>query len=133
MVIAEADDGRLAVIRQHRYLFARPSLEFPGGGIVAGQSALQSAQRELEEEAGYRAERWTRLASVAPYKGISNELTELFVARQLTAVDNAPEPTEEFEQLLLTPAELFEAIDAGELWDGQTIAALALYQRRHGG
>jgi ADP-ribose pyrophosphatase len=129
MIVPQLDDGRLVLTRQHRYLMGRPSVEFPAGGLPAGVTPLDNAARELREEAGYRAARWERIGEFAPYNGVSNEVCHLFVARDLAPVPARPEPTEEFEVLQLERAEVGRLIASGELWDGMTIAAFALFER----
>ena len=129
MVVPEMADGRLVLTRQHRYLLQRPSLEFPAGGLAKGLAPLANARRELREETGYEAESWSKIGEFAPHNGASNEICHLFVARGLTLVGAQPEPTEELEVLYLTLEELGDRIALGEVWDGQTIAAFALYER----
>ena len=133
MIVPQLEDGRLVLTRQHRYLMGRPSVEFPAGGLPPGVTPRENAARELREEAGYRATRWEKIGEFAPYNGVSNEICHLFTARELTAVPAAPEPTEEFELLRLTRVEVDRLIVGGELWDGMTIAAFALFERWQGG
>ncbi|MCC6751801.1 MAG: NUDIX hydrolase [Deltaproteobacteria bacterium] len=127
-VVPVLDDGRLALVRQHRYLYQRASVEFPGGGIRGGASALEAAQAELREEAGFAAESWEPIGRYAPCNGITTETCHLFVARGLTEVGAAPEETEEMELVLLAPDELRRAIAKGQVWDGMTVAAFGLYR-----
>ncbi len=128
MIVPERPDGRLALVRQHRYLFGRRSLEFPAGGIKRGSDPERCAREELEEEAGYRAARWERLGAYAPCNGLSDELCTVFLARELTAVAAAPEPTEELEPVALTLEEVQDRVASGEIWDGMSIIALRLYE-----
>lgn len=130
MVIPVLDDGRLVIVRQYRYLMQRYSLEFPAGGLKPALEPLENAREELREEAGYATESWEKLGEFAPYNGVSNEYCHVYVARNLERVGNEPEPTEEIEILALTPAEIQEKIESGELWDGMTISCLALYSWR---
>ncbi len=129
MIVPRLADGRLVLTRQHRYLVGRPSVEFPAGGIKRGVAALENARRELREEAGRLADSWRRIGEFAPYNGVSNELCQVYLAEDLRQVPAAPEPTEELEVLVMEVAELDRAIAAGEIWDGMTIAAFALYER----
>lgn len=75
-VIPLLDDGRVVLIRQWRYGIAAPTLEIPGGLVDSGESAAAAAARELEEETGYRAQRWERLGVTHPNPAfLSNRLT----------------------------------------------------------
>ena len=130
MVVPVRSDGQLVLVRQHRYLHGRPSLELPAGGIKRGRSPLETAEDELREEAGLRARSWQKLGEFAPCDGLSDEICHVFLAAELEEVPSAPEPTEELEMVTLGLAELRRQIATGELWDGMTIAALTLYSVR---
>src|SRR5436190_972676 len=66
MIIPVLPDGRLLMERQYRYPLQRVMLEFPAGKLDPGEQMLKTAQRELLEETGYRAERWEWLAEIHP-------------------------------------------------------------------
>lgn len=128
MVVPAFEDGTLLLVRQFRYLMQRPSLEFPAGGLKRGVDPLDNARRELHEEAGLLATSWTELGRFAPYNGVSNEYCRVYLATGLEPVPAAPEPTEEMECQRMSLDELRAIIDRGELWDGMTVASLALYE-----
>lgn len=128
MVVPERADGRLVLVRQHRYLMARPSLEFPAGGLPLGRDPLDNARRELHEEAGLEAGAWTKLGEFAPYNGVSNEMCHVYHAADLREIATAPEPTEEIEVHVLSLEELHDQIDRGDVWDGMTLASLLVYE-----
>lgn len=128
MVVPERADGRLVLVRQYRYLMARPSLEFPAGGLPVGRDPLDNARRELQEEAGLEALAWTKLGEFAPYNGVSNEMCHVYCASNLREIATAPEPTEEIEVHVLSLDELHERVDRGEIWDGMTLASLLVYE-----
>lgn len=128
MVVPLLPDGTLVLVSQFRYLVRRTSVEFPAGGMKPGYDDLFNAQEELKEEAGYRAGRWDKIGEFAPYNGVSNEMCRVFLARDLESVRPEPEPTEEFEILHLTPDEVRQRIDGGELWDGMTVASFHYFE-----
>ena len=129
-VIPELGDGRLLMLRQFRYLNQRESLEFVGGGVKEGLSPEDSARDELLEEAGYRANELIPIGWFNPMNGASDEECYVYLARGLTPVQAKPEVSEEFEPVLITLTELMGCISAGEIWDGMTLAAYALYTCR---
>ncbi len=133
MIVPRLADGRLVLVSQFRYLIGRSSVEFPAGGIPRGVEPLENATRELEEETGYRAERIERVGAFAPYNGVSNEMCHVFSAEGLVAGPAAPETTEEFELLALTPDEVRRRIADGELWDGMTIASFHVWEAARSG
>lgn len=128
MVIPIAADGRFLLVRQYRYLNRRESIEFPGGGIKAGQSAEDAARAELREEAGVTAGVLEEIGYFNPFNGVTDELCRVFVARDLDTVASQPDATEEFELLRLDPAGMRAAVVDGTLWDGMTLASLSLYE-----
>ena len=123
IIIPVLDDGRIVMVKQYRYLRDEESLEFPCGGVKAGSDYLTSAAQELEEEAGYRARELREAGQFNPFNGVTNEMCRVYIARGLTHVGTKPDPTEEFEHLELTQAEIDERIHSGEIWDGMSIAA----------
>ncbi|HWF45195.1 MAG TPA: NUDIX hydrolase [Candidatus Kapabacteria bacterium] len=127
-VIPELADGRLMMLRQFRYLNQRESLEFVGGGVKEGKSREESAREELLEEAGYQASELIPLGWFNPMNGASDEECYVYLARGLVSGEAKPEASEEFEPVLVTFDELVGLICSGEVWDGMTLAAFALYR-----
>jgi len=105
-------------------------LEFPAGKLDAGESALATAQRELTEETGYIAARWTRLGLIHPTVSYSTEAIEIFVAGDLTHVGRKLDDGEFLDIAEMTSDALLAALDDGELTDAKTVAALLMYLRK---
>ena len=76
-------DERILVERQYRYAMGAMYVEIPAGKIDAGETSLQTAKRELLEETGYEAEQWAFLTRVHPAIGFSDEVMDLYLARDL--------------------------------------------------
>jgi ADP-ribose pyrophosphatase len=130
LVVPIFSDGRLLLVRQYRYLCARESLEFPCGGVKEGSSYEDTARQELAEEAGLEAKSMVQVGEFNPYNGVTNEMCRVFLAREFNQVASRPDATEEFEQVIVNPAELDRMIDTGEVWDGMTLAAWMLARRK---
>ncbi|WP_329520185.1 NUDIX hydrolase [Spirillospora sp. NBC_01491] len=89
-VLALDGDDRVLLLRQYRHPVGRLLWEAPAGlRDVAGEPLQRLAERELLEEAGYRAGRWDTLADVFPSSGMSDERVRIFLARDLTEVPAA--------------------------------------------
>jgi ADP-ribose pyrophosphatase len=131
LMVPVLPDGRLVVERQYRYPVRRVLLEFPAGKLDPGETALDTAQRELIEETGYRAEKWTRLGMIHPVVGYSDEIIEFYVAEDLTEVGAKLDAGEFLEVGIMSLDELLAALDRGEIVDGKTVAALLLYARKY--
>ncbi len=123
-------DGRLVMERQFRYPLDRVILEFPAGKIDAGETPLATARRELVEEVGYTAATWREIGTIHPQVGYSNEAIAVFEATGLQHVGSRLDEGEFLDVVLMTEAQLLAAVDAGEVTDGKTLAALLLWQRR---
>lgn len=126
MVVPVTHDGALLLVNQYRYLAGRESLEFPCGSVKDGSTYERTAREELAEETGHEAGRLLRTGAFNPYNGITDEMCEVFIARDLRHVGARPEETEEFELVTLRADDVDARIASGELWDGMSIAAWAI-------
>ena len=130
MVIPLTASGGLIAVRQFRYLNRREGLEFIGGGIKSGKPAEESAAEELREEAGFECEKLTKIGEFNPMNGVTDEICNIFVAQSLKRTTAKPDDSEEFEVVELDYDALCELVRTGEIWDGMTLAALALFEHR---
>jgi len=92
-IVAITDDDRVILVEQYRIPAGRTVIEIPAGlsGDTAetkGEPLLESAKRELLEETGYQAARWTELGRGYSSPGLSDELIAIFLAEDLSKVEN---------------------------------------------
>jgi 8-oxo-dGTP pyrophosphatase MutT (NUDIX family) len=127
MIVPKLDDDSFILLKQFRYLNQRESIEFPGGGIKSGKSAEDAAFAELQEESGFKAGKLLQLGAHNPCNGVTNEICTVFLADELEKKETGHDASEEFEMITMTRAEVNQAIRSGEIWDGMTIVAWALY------
>jgi ADP-ribose pyrophosphatase len=140
-VLAVDHRDRVLLIRQYRHAVGRLLWEIPAGlRDVDGEQPLAAAERELQEEAGYRAADWHVLADFYPSPGISTERLRIFLARGLTEVPAADQAfVRQYEEayLVIGWLPLDQAVDrflAGDLHNGVTaVGILAAYAARKGG
>jgi len=132
LVLPVLPDGRLVVERQYRYPLQRVFVEFPAGKLDPGESPLATAKRELQEEAGYTAERWTHLGVIHPLLSYSTEKIEIYLAEGLAHVGARLDDGEFLEVGVMSVDEMLAGIDRGEITDAKTVTALLLYARRIG-
>ncbi|MFH1277470.1 MAG: NUDIX hydrolase [Candidatus Eisenbacteria bacterium] len=129
MIVPVDDEGRAVLVRQYRYLLDEDSLEFPAGGLKKGGDPLDQAKAELREEAGVEAASWTEIGRFASWNGATNEVCLVYLARDLTPAEGTPDKTEEFEVLRVPWGELLRLAETNELFDGMTLASVALARR----
>ena len=130
MIIPRLPDGKLLMERQFRYPLARVFIEFPAGKIDPGEDPATTAARELLEETGYTAERWSRIGTLHPLITYSTERIEIYTADALTFVGAKLDEGEFIEILTVTLEEALAWIDRGELTDVKTMLGLLLLSRR---
>jgi ADP-ribose pyrophosphatase len=132
LVLPVLPDGRLVFVRQFRYPLRQVFVEFPAGKLDPGETALATAIRELQEEAGYTARDWTHLGVVHPLLAYSTEAIELYLAEGLEHVGAQLDHGEFLEVGTASVAEMLAAVARRESTDAKTVTALLLSARRSG-
>jgi ADP-ribose pyrophosphatase len=122
-------DGRVCLIRNFRVAVEQMLIELPAGTLDPDEDPAEAAHRELIEETGYHAGRLERLCEFYMSPGILNERMIVFAALDLQAGETALEPGEQIEPLLVPWEEALRLVEAGEIRDSKTIAALLFYDR----
>ncbi|MBU2552391.1 MAG: NUDIX hydrolase [Proteobacteria bacterium] len=133
VVVPLVSPDETVVVTQYRYALGRETVEFPAGKLEPGEAPETAALRELAEETGYRAGRIEPLLSFAPSVGYSTEIIHAFVARNLTRLDEGPDPDEIARVEIMRLDRLKELVRAGEIIDGTTMLALAACEWLAGG
>jgi ADP-ribose pyrophosphatase len=129
-VLPLVDDEHVCLIRSRRLTVGETLVEVPAGTREPNETPLETAQRELAEETGYRAAQFDELINFYPSPGISNERMWIFAASGLTAGEPAREPNEEIENLVVSWSEALAMIDRGEIHDGKTLVAILEWKRQ---
>jgi len=126
-------DPWIVVERQYRHAANQFLWELPAGKLEAGEDALVGAQRELEEETGYRAKEWKPMVEYYASPGFLGESMKVFLAEGLVAGDAHPEADEHIELRLVKLSEMLKMIDKGAILDGKTLTSVLLYARKLAG
>ncbi len=124
------DPDSVLLIRQYRYVAGRSTWEMPTGGVRAGESIEDAAQRELGEEIGYRAGRLTRVSTYHTSKSVMDETAHLFLAEGLTRLSLPSDETEFIEVRPFPFKQALKMVLVGEIVDSMTIIAILLAARR---
>ena len=125
-------DPWIVMERQYRHAANRFLWEVPAGKLEPGEDPLAGAKRELEEETGYRAKKWSELVEYYASPGFLGESMKVFLAEGLVAGDARPEDDEVIEMRLVKLSELLKSIEKGGIMDGKTLSSVLLYARRLG-
>ena len=115
--------------RQFRHAANQFLWELPAGTLDPGEDPLLGAQRELEEETGYRARKWRPLVRYFASPGFLGEFMQVFVAEGLTLGDAQPEYDEQIEIEMMPLSRLLKMMDEGKIYDGKTLISVMLYVR----
>jgi 8-oxo-dGTP pyrophosphatase MutT (NUDIX family) len=117
------------IVGQYRYPIKAYSWEIPEGGGRRDVPPIDSAKRELREEVGIEATRWTEVLRMDLSNSASDEEAIIFVAQDLSFHAPEPEATEELAMRKIPFHELFQAVMRGEMRDSLTVAAVLKVQR----
>lgn len=120
-VIGQLSEDAFVLVREYRYLCNAVSLGHIGAGVEEGEQPEDAARREMEEEAGYRAGTIIHLGGQYSLPGGSKEYVDVYLAQELEPVPRRLDPFEQLEPVVLSSADIDEAIRTGEVIDGITI------------
>ena len=128
LVIPVTTEGTLVLVKQYRFAVQRRLYEFPAGTLEVGEDALETVQREIQEETGYKSETWKKLGEFFLAPGYSDEVIYAFLATDATIVENPPaqDDDEDIETILMTVEEVEAAIYAGDIADSKSISSFML-------
>lgn len=126
VMLAEDDKKRILLVRQYRLPAEKLLWELPAGRLDPGETPLVAAKRELKEETGYRARKWTRLASFWVSPGYVEERMTIYMAQDLVAGDATPMDDERIETRWFTRREIAEMIRTRKIEDAKTMIGYLL-------
>lgn len=126
--VALDDRGQVCLLRQFRHAANGWVWELPAGKLEPGEPPLETARRELIEEAGAEAGDWQSLGSYVTSPGVFTEIVHLFLARDLKSVNMSHEKAELIEVHWLNFDQACRKAANGEIADGKS--ALGLLRAR---
>ena len=123
-------NAKVLLARQFRYAANREMVELPAGRIDPGETALQGAKRELLEETGYTARKWSKAMFFYVSPGFLDETMTIFLAEGLEAGEADPEEDEVIRPKLVPLAAAVEMVMGGRIPDAKTIAGVLWYANK---
>jgi ADP-ribose pyrophosphatase len=131
LAVDKTPDPCILLERQYRHAAGEFLWELPAGSVDPGESLLGAAKRELLEETGYRARRWSRALHYYPTPGFVDETMTIYLAQGLTSGAASPEEDELIACFMVPLSQVVKMVMSGRIRDGKTIAGvLWLAQRR---
>jgi 8-oxo-dGTP pyrophosphatase MutT (NUDIX family) len=125
-IVALSDADEVLLVTQDRYPTGTSSVEVPAGN-AGHEEPLAAAARELQEETGYAAARWTPIGVLESMNGICTELQHVFLARELTHVGTDAQAEDGITDVQWVPLDdVLERIRDGAITDGQSVSSLLL-------
>ncbi len=118
------EDMNTWLVGQYRYTLKEYSWEIPEGGAPPGSTPLESAQRELLEETGITAQKWTKILDMNTSNSVCDERGVAYIAQDLTFGEADPEDTEDLQLRKLPFAKVFDMAMRGEIQDGLSLVTI---------
>lgn len=126
LIIPFLSRDKVVLLRQFRPVIGKYLFEAPAGTLKPGERHLACARREMIEETGYCAAKFTRLGTIVPVPGYSTEKIVIFKAEGLSECPGHTEEDECLEPVVFSRSQVRSLFKAGKLVDAKTICGLAL-------
>jgi 8-oxo-dGTP pyrophosphatase MutT (NUDIX family) len=121
------------LVGQHRYTLNEWSWEIPEGGGPLSVPVIESAERELKEETGLVAKKWTQILRTHLSNSVSDEEGFIFLAEDLTEGEKALEETEADMKVWKLPVrDAIQMVLDGKITDSLSVMGLLMVSRRFG-
>jgi ADP-ribose pyrophosphatase len=127
VILPITKEGHLLLVKQWRRAAEKILIELPAGTLEEGEPPLECAKRELQEETGFRAEKWTALGGFFSAPGFCNEYLHLYLALDLTESYLEPDETEAIDLLSVDIKTALKMIEQNEICDAKTILGILRY------
>lgn len=125
LIVPFVSNDKIILLKQYRPVINSYIYEFPAGTLDRGEKPLQCARREIIEETGFSAKRFTYLGKIFPVPGYSTECITMYKAEGLVEKMHHAEADEVIECRVFTRQKMRKLFKSGKIVDAKTIAALA--------
>ena len=125
VVLAINEFDQICLLRQWRHAVDAMVWEAPAGCLEPNEPPLNTAKRELEEEAGITAKQWRNLGTLVPSPGFSNEVLYLFEAKDLCVGTQNLDDAEQLEVHWLPRSKIKKMIKNNQIIDAKTLSIIA--------
>jgi ADP-ribose pyrophosphatase len=126
LIVPFLTENKVIILKQFRPVIDSYLYELPAGTLEKGESPLLCAKRELREEVGYSAGKFTKLGEIYPVPGYSTEKIIIYKAEILKIKEGMARKDEVIKNYIVTRNQLKQFFKAGKIVDAKTICAFAL-------
>jgi ADP-ribose pyrophosphatase len=123
-------NGDVVLLRQFRPTIGEEIYEIPAGTIEKGEAPLATAKREIIEETGFQAKRWSKIGEFYTAPGFCTELMHVYLAKGLSAAQLPGDEDEILKPVRMSLSAALKLIRTGKIRDAKTIAGLLIYHGR---
>jgi ADP-ribose pyrophosphatase len=123
-VVPFVDKDTIVLVRQYRHPVREVTLELPAGKLDPGEGVLSCLKRELKEETGFTARRFTPLIKYWPTPAFADEVLHLYVATGLTEGEMSADDDEFLERVIMPFKKALGLVKSGEIRDSKTVVGL---------
>ncbi|MDE6868050.1 MAG: NUDIX hydrolase [Clostridia bacterium] len=120
-------DGKVLLVKQFRYPYGKEIYEIPAGKLNKGEDPLKAAERELEEETGFRA-KLVHSLDIYPSPGYTDEIIHIYFANDVYDGKLNPDDDEFIIHEFVDFDTVIKMIESGEICDSKTVAAVYKYK-----
>lgn len=124
VIAAINERDELCLLKQWRHAVNAEIWELPAGCLEQGEPPINTAKRELEEEAGTIASQWRDLGKICSSPGFSNEILYLYEARDLGQGKVKLDDAEQLTAHWIAIPEVLRMVNTGDIFDAKTLATL---------
>lgn len=129
-VVPVDGDGNVYLVRQFRAPLECVTLEIPAGKLDRkDEDRLEAAKRELREETGFTAGKWTHLTELATTPGFCSEIISIYLAQELTAGETDFDDDEFLNVVKMPLSELVGMAMSGQIPDSKTLCGALMADR----
>jgi ADP-ribose pyrophosphatase len=123
-IIPLDDDNSTWLVGQYRFPLEEYSWEIPEGGCPFNEDVLEAGKRELKEETGLVAEKWTMISKIHTSNSVCNEVGYIFLAENLTISEANPEETEDLQIKKIPLKDAVKLVMENKITDSISVAGL---------
>lgn len=131
-IVTLDSEGKVYFVKVSRYTTQKESWEIPAGGIEEGETPLEAAKRELQEETGFVGESWRNIGSIEAMSSISNVTNHVYEVSNLKQTGVNEQSAEGIDGLKsFNYDDILFMIRHGKISGAQSLAAIMLWRAKN--